>query len=190
MSISDYILFTGLFVVVLATQLGRREPDAKRLIMPLVLVGAIGFKYVRHLPTGSVSHLLELGGVLVGIAFGLASIALVKVERNPENGKLVTKAGWGYAAVWTTALAGRLLFAYGSTHWFEGSLAGFSMAHHVPGATYGAAFVLMVVAMIAVRTIAITIRANQVGAPVDFSQALSRGGRSGGFVGKTHSMVR
>jgi hypothetical protein len=190
MSISDYILFTGLFVVILATQLGRREPDAKRLIMPLVLVGAVGFKYVHHLPSGSVSHLLELGGVLVGVAFGLASIVLMKVERNPENGKLVTKAGWGYAAVWTAALAGRLAFAYGSTHWFEGSLAGFSMAHHVPGATYGAAFVLMVVAMIAVRTIAIVVRANKVGAPVDFSRTLSKGGRSGELVGKNQSVVR
>jgi hypothetical protein len=177
-------------VVILATQLGRREPDAKRLIMPLVLVGAVGFKYVRHLPSGSVSHLLELGGVLVGVAFGLASIALVKVERNPVNGKPVTNAGWGYAAVWTAALAGRLAFAYGSTHWFEGSLAGFSMTHHVPGATYGAAFVLMVVAMIAVRTIGIVVRANQAGAPVGFSQALSKAGGIGGLVGKIQRVVR
>jgi hypothetical protein len=184
MSTFDYITYSALFVAILATQLGRREPDAKRLLLPLVAVGAIGFKYIRHLPTGSMSHLLEVGGLLVGVVFGVISVLLVQVEKNPENGKLVTIARWPYALV----LAARLAFAYGSTHWFEAPLAAFSVAHHVPGTAYAAAFVLMVVAMISVRTAVVVLRAHQVGAQINTSSLNQR--RSGGLVSKVHDVVR
>jgi hypothetical protein len=175
MSTADYITFIGLFVFVLATQLGRRPVAARKLVLPLLLVGGIGTKYLRALPSGSMSHLLELGGLAVGVAFGLVSVALVKVERDPARGRPVTRAGWGYAALWTVALAGRMAFAYGSTHWFTAPLAAFSIANHVPGTAYAAAFVLMVLAMIAVRTIAIVVRSRQAGAPIDWSE-LTRSG--------------
>jgi hypothetical protein len=175
MTTVDYITYLGLFVFVLATQLGRRQVSARKLVMPLVLVGAIGAKYLVHLPPGSMSHLLELGGLVVGLLFGLASIALVKVSAVPASGQPTTQAGFGYAAVWTTALAARMAFAYGSTHWFAGSLAGFSVAHHVPGTAYAAAFVLMVLAMIAVRSAAIAIRSHRAGAPVDWDELTERG---------------
>jgi hypothetical protein len=189
MSTSDYILFIGLFVGVLATQLGRREPSAKRLIMPLILTAAVGWSYIEHPPAGSTSHLLEIGGLVVGAAFGIASVLLVKVEKNPETGKLVTITGWPYVAVLGVAFGARLAFAYGSTHWFEGSITSFSVAHHVPAAAYGSALTLMVLAMIAVRTVVVVARAYQVGAPVDFSE-LRPGGGAGGQRGGLLSKVR
>jgi hypothetical protein len=154
-----------------------RQVAARKLIMPVLLVGAIGAKYLRDLPSGSMSHLLEAGGLAVGLIIGLASIALVKVGRNPDNGQPYTKAGFVYAAVWTVALAGRMAFAYGSTHWFAGPLAAFSVANHVPGAAYASAFVLMVLTLIAVRSAAIAIRARQAGAPVDWNQLAHKGFR-------------
>jgi hypothetical protein len=171
----DYITYIGLFVFVLATQLGRRQISARKLVMPLVLVGGIGAKYLVHLPAGSMSHLLELGGLAVGLLFGLASIAVVKVSADPATGRPYTKAGWGYAAVWTVALAGRMAFAYGSTHWFTAPLAGFSAAHHVAGTAYAAAFVLMVLTMIAVRSAAVAIRSHHAGAPVDWNELTRKG---------------
>ena len=175
MHTADYITYIGLFVFVLATQLGRRQVTARKLVMPLVLVGGIGARYLVHLPAGSVSHLLELGGLIVGVVFGLASIALVKVSADPASGRPHTSAGFGYAAVWTVALAGRMAFAYGSTHWFASPLAAFSIAHQVPGAAYAAAFVLMVLAMIAVRSAAIAIRSHHAGAPVDWNDLTQQG---------------
>jgi hypothetical protein len=175
MTTADYITFIGLFVVVLATQLGRRPVSARKLILPLVVVGGIGAKYLRVLPSGSMSHVLELGGLVAGAAFGLASVALIKVERDPASGQSVTRAGWGYATVWTAALAARLAFAYGSTHWFASPLAAFSVAHHVPGTAYATAFVLMVLSMIAVRTLAVIIRSRRVGASVDWTQLTRKG---------------
>jgi hypothetical protein len=168
MSISDYLLYTGLFVAILATQLGTRRPDAKRLLLPVAVVAGIGAKFLRAMPGGSMPHLLEVAGVAAGLLFGLASIALIKVRRDESDHRLVTVSGWPYAALWTAALALRLGFAYGSTHWFTHPLASFSMAHHVPAATYGTAFVLMVLTMITVRTVGVVVRARSAHATIDF----------------------
>ena len=92
----------------------------------------------------------------------------IKVRRD-RDGRLVTIAGRPYAAVWTLALALRLGFAYGSTHWFTRQIASFSTAHHVPSATYGTAFVIMVLTMIVARTIGVVLRGRAAGATISFS---------------------
>jgi hypothetical protein len=166
---SDYLLYTGLFVAILATQLGTRRPDAKRLLLPVAIVAGIGAKYLRALPTGGTAHLIEAAGLGVGLLFGLASIALITVRRDPADGRLTTAAGWPYAALWTLALALRLGFAYGSTHWFAHAIATFSAQHHVPAAAYGCAFVLMVLTMITVRTVGVVLRSRAQGATVDLA---------------------
>jgi hypothetical protein len=114
-STADYITYTALFVLILATQLGCRTPTLDRLILPVLIVGGIGFNYLIDLPSGTANHLLELAGLGAGILFGLASVSLVKVSKDESTGRVVTTAGWSYAAVWTVALAARMLFAFGST---------------------------------------------------------------------------
>lgn len=168
MHLSDYLLYTGLFAAILATQLGTRRPDARRLLLPVGIVAGVGFKYLKEIPSGSMAHLIEAAGLAVGLLFGLASLALIQVRRDPADSRLVTVAGWPYAALWTAAMVLRLGFAYGSTHWFTHALGTFSAQHQVPPATYGTAFVLMVLVMIAVRTAGVLVRARLVGATVDF----------------------
>lgn len=169
MSTSDYLLYTALFVAILATQLGTRHPDGKRLLLPVVLVAGVGAKYLRAIPGGGTARLLELAGLGAGLLFGLGAIVLVTVRRDPGDGRLVTVAGWPYAAIWTLALALRLGFAYGSTHWFTRSLASFTAEHRVPAATYGTAFVIMVLTMVVVRTIAVIVRGRAAGAKISFT---------------------
>ena len=170
MSTGQYILFIGLFVFIVGTQVGRREPNAQRLIIPVVIVGAFGFKYLRSVPNGTIPGLLISGGIALGIAFGLLSLLLIKVEKDPETGRLVTIAGWSYVVLWTIALVARLGFAFGSTHWFKSDLASFSIQHHVPGTTYAAAFVLWVLVMILIRTIGVVLRAQRIGAKIDWQE--------------------
>jgi hypothetical protein len=166
MKTSDYLLYTGLFVAILATQLGTRRPDAKRLLLPVAIVAGVGFKYLRSMPSGSTPHLLEAAGAGTGLLFGLGAVALIKVRRDAD-GRAATVAGWPYAALWTVALAMRLGFAYGSTHMFKSQIARFSITHHVPADTYGTAFVLMVLTMIVVRTAGVYLRAKAVGATIE-----------------------
>jgi hypothetical protein len=170
-STADYITYTALFLFILATQLGRRTPTLDRLLLPVLIVAGIGFKYLQNLPSGTVSHLLELAGIGAGVLFGVASTMLVVVGKDKQTGRLITTAGWQYAAVWTAALAARMLFAYGSTHWFHSALAQFSIANHVAPATYGTFFVLMVLTMITVRTISVIARGRRQGADLGVSDS-------------------
>jgi hypothetical protein len=173
-STGQYILFIGLFVFVVGTQVGRRMPNAQRLIIPVVIVAAFGFKYLKDFPSGGTGQLLVLGGVALGIVFGLLSLVMIRVEKDPATGRLVTIAGLSYVTLWTVALVARLGFAYGSTHWFRSDLASFSVQHHVPGTAYATAFVLWVLMMIVIRTIGVLVRAHRVGAKIDFSELRRR----------------
>jgi hypothetical protein len=127
--------------------------------------------YLSNLPTGTANHLLEAAGVGAGILSGLASVALVKVEKDPQSGRALTKAGFPYAAVWTVALAARMLFAYGSTRWFHSALVQFSTTNHINPATYGTFFVLMVLTMISIRTISVIARAQRQGADLQVGKS-------------------
>ena len=53
MTTSDYLLYTGLFAAILITQLGTRHPDAKRLLLPVAIVGGICAKYLKAMPAGT-----------------------------------------------------------------------------------------------------------------------------------------
>jgi hypothetical protein len=184
-STGQYFLFIGLFLFIVGTQVGRRQPNAQRLIIPVVIVAAFGFKYVKSVPGGSTPDLLIAGGVLVGLVFGLLSLALIRVEKDPKTGRLVTIAGLPYVLLWTAALVARLGFAFGSTHWFKSDLASFSIQHHVPDKTYATAFVLWVLVMILIRTIGVVVRAHRIGAKIDWQEFRRRHervtvGRAGG----------
>ena len=174
MSTGQYILFIGLFVFIVGTQVGRRRPDAQRLIIPVVIVGVFGFRYLKSIPSGGTADLLIAGGAVVGIVFGLLSLTMIRVLKDPETGRLVTIAGLSYVVLWTVALIARLGFAYGSTHWFRSNLVSFSVHHRVPSGTYATAFVLWVLLMILIRTIGVVVRAHRVGARIDFSGLLRR----------------
>ena len=170
MSTSQYILFIGLFAFIVATQVGRRQPNVQRLIIPLVIVGVFGFKYLKSFPSGGIALLLISGGITLGIAFGAFALMMIRVQKDPATGRLVTIAGLPYVALWTIALLARLGFAFGSTHWFKSDLASFSIQHHVPKDTYATAFVLWVSLMILIRTVGVTVRGYHIGAKLDFSE--------------------
>ena len=169
MSTSDYLLCTGLLLVILATRPGTRRPDGRRLLLPVAITAGIGARYLRALPAGTAAHLPGLAGLAAGPLSGLAAVAPIKVRRGPGDGRLVTLAGWPHAAIWTLALVLRPGFADGSTHWFTRALASFSQANHVPPATYGTAFTGTVPAMVVIRAIGVIRRGRAAGASIGFS---------------------
>jgi hypothetical protein len=169
-STSQYILFIGLFVFIVATQVGRRQPTVQRLIIPLVIVGVFGLKYLKAFPSGGTARLLVAGGIALGIVFGALALMMIRVEKDPETARLVTIAGLSYVVLWTIALVARLGFAFGSTHWFKSDLRSFSIQHRIPSDTYATAFVLWVALMIVIRTVGVIVRGYRVGAKVDFSE--------------------
>ena len=98
---------------------------------------------------------------------------LVSVRR--EGLQVVTTAGVGFAALWVAVIGGRMLFAYGADHWFTGWIVTFSRDHLITGGdAWTAAFVMMAMAMVAVRVIVTGVVAERNGGLVDRSVARAR----------------
>ena len=82
MSAAQLILNGALLVFVLGTNLGTRVVTGRRLLMPVVLVLVAGWFFLPDLPTTAGDTRLELAGVLIGVALGVAAAALMPVRRD------------------------------------------------------------------------------------------------------------
>lgn len=79
--------------------------------------------------------------------------------RSPRTNKAVSKAGWGYAALWTAVVAARAAFSYGCVNWYPGQLGQWMAEHRVSGDALTDALLLMAVVMMLTRTVALAVRA-------------------------------
>ena len=151
MSTAQYVLNAALLLFILGTNLGTRRLSMRRLILPLVLVAAAGSLFLRDVPTVGHDVQLEAVGVVAGLVLGVVAGLLLRVQRRPD-GTVVTSAGAAYAALWVAVVGGRVVFAYGTDHWFGRSIGEFSRAQQITGAgAWTAAFVLMALTMVAAR---------------------------------------
>lgn len=174
MNATDIILFGGLAVFIIATQLGRHTLSPRRFLLPLVAVVVVAFTYLKGVPTVGGDLPFEIVCALIGAAFGLLAASLVHVERDARTGKLVTQAGIAYAAVWAFVFGGRLAFGWAASNVWQSAVVRFSIDHAITGAAaWTAAFVLMAIAMVATRTVVLAARALWVRqlAPAAIAQA-------------------
>lgn len=147
-------------VAVLATDLGTaRRVGAMRIIRPLVVAAVIVPLFVAAPATGGTGLALEIAGTVAGVLCGLAAFALVRVYPSPTTGKPVSRAGRGYAALWTTVIVARALFSIGCVYWWPTQLVHWGIAHHVDAAALTDALVFMAIAMLVTRTVGIWARA-------------------------------
>ncbi|HXT36302.1 MAG TPA: hypothetical protein VN837_12060 [Chloroflexota bacterium] len=174
MNITEVILFGGLALFVIATQLGRRSLSLRRFLLPLVAVVAVAFSYLKGIPTAGGDLSFEIICTLIGVAFGLLATSLVRVERDGQTGRLMTQAGIAYAAVWLVAFGGRLAFGWAASSVWQRQVGQFSFDHQITGAdAWTAAFVLMAIAMVATRTVGLAARALWVSQSDQTRQALA-----------------
>jgi len=159
MSATEIVMNLGILIVVILTAYGRRTWDARKLLIPLGIVAAVGYYYLPGAPTIGHDVAFDVVGIGAGILCGLIAAAFVRVERE-EGGRVVIRAGIGYVAVWTIVVAGRLLFAWGTEHAWAGQIRAFSIANQITGAdAYRTALVLMALAMVLTRAAATAARA-------------------------------
>jgi ABC-type sulfate transport system permease component len=95
---------------------------------------------------------LELAAATLGLLLGLGAAALLKVRRDPADGTVYTHAGAAYAALWTAVIGARLLFVYGSNHWFTNQLGRWMYQHQISVDALTDALVVMAIAMLLGRT--------------------------------------
>ena len=167
MNTSEIIVFVGLAAFIIATQMGRRNLTLRRLLLPFLAVGIVGYRYLHGVPTVGGDLDFEISLSLAGALCGVLAASLMDVERDAQTGRIVTQAGIAYAALWIIVFGGRLVFAWGASHLWSHQVMQFSVQHAITGsAAWTAAFVLMALSMVLTRTVVVALRALLVAQPV------------------------
>jgi hypothetical protein len=149
---------------VLEADLGRRKIGWFRVLRPLLTAILICPLFLDCVPTNSHDVALQAVGIGVGVLLGLAAHLFISVGYGPVKSRrgtrdrAVSRAGSGYAAFWTVIYGGRLLFIYGTLHWFSVPLGQFMAAHQLSAAGLTDALIFMAVAMALARSALLGVR--------------------------------
>ncbi|MET9607272.1 hypothetical protein ABZZ17_19680 [Streptomyces sp. NPDC006512] len=147
-----------ILVIILSTDLGTRQITNMRLLRSIIAIAVVIALFVRTLPLGGNDPWLQLAGIGAGVICGLIAATLLPAHRAP-NGDVYTKGGIAYAIVWTLMSASRVLFAYGSEHWFAQDVILFSIENKLSAQdVYSNAFVFMALAMVLTRTAVLLVK--------------------------------
>ena len=157
------LIVNGLILfAVLEADLGpARKVSRFRLLRPLLLSASIVPLFLEAVATHGTGLALEIAGGVAGVLLGLAAARMMTVRREPGTGRIVTRAGAAYAALWIAVIAARSCFSVGAVHWFSHPLATWMTNHQVTGAAITDTLIIMAVAMTLARTIGLGVRANE-----------------------------
>ncbi len=164
MPASVWILNLVVLGAVLEADLGRRKIGRFRVLRPLLTSIVSCPLFLDSVPTNSHSVVLQAVGIAVGVLLGLAAHLFISVGYCPVKGRkgtrdaAVSRAGFGYATFWAVIFGGRLLFIYGTLHWFSGPLGQFMAAHQLGAAGLTDTLIFMAVAMAFARSALLGIR--------------------------------
>jgi hypothetical protein len=158
---SVLIVTIVILAMVLVSDLGTRKITRLRLARPFLAAGAIVPFYAKAIATSGNGLLLEIAGAAAGLAVGVLAAAFMRVRRDAATGVVSSRAGVGYAAVWVAVSAGRVLFDYGTHHWFGSALVAWGTTHQVSIAALTDALIFFSLAMVLVRTGSLAARARR-----------------------------
>jgi len=161
--LTNALIINGLVLfAVLEADLGpTRKLSRFRLLRPLLLSASIVPMFLEAIATHGTGLALEITGGVAGVLLGLTAASLISIRRQPQTGRLVTRAGTAYAALWIAVIAARSCFSIGAVHWFNHPLATWMTNHQVTGAAITDTLIIMAVAMTVARTASLAVRANQ-----------------------------
>ncbi|HUA48917.1 MAG TPA: hypothetical protein VMA77_27025 [Solirubrobacteraceae bacterium] len=162
--LTNALIVNGLVLfAVLEADLGpARKLSRFRLLRPLLMTASIVPMFLEAIATHGTGLALEIGGGVAGVLLGLTAASLMAVRREPTTGRLVTRAGAAYAALWIAVIAARSCFSIGAVHWFNHPLATWMASHQVTGAAMTDTLIIMAVGMTLARTLGLTVRANEI----------------------------
>lgn len=161
MSLLDYLLNAALVLLVVRQIRGKRL-TTRQLLLPLVIVGWAATHYLRDIPTAGNDLLLVVGGIMVGLLFGLGSGFATRLLADAD-GVPVAKATGLAASLWVIGIGARLGFSLYAQHGGAPTIARFSAAHGITsGEAWVAALVLMSLVEVVTRTVALAVRSGAI----------------------------
>ena len=164
MDTSVWLPQVAILAVILISDYGIRKITTVRLIRPFITAIVIIPFFWKGAATSGNGLLLEVAGVLAGIALGVLAASLMRVFADPATGRASTRGGLPYCLFWVAVVAARLYFAYGAQHVFSQQLGSWLYTNHITVDALTAAIIFFSVAMLLGRTGALALRARQLGA--------------------------
>jgi hypothetical protein len=160
MTIFDYLLNIALVALVVLQMRGRRL-DRRGLVLPLALVGWAASHYLHGIPTVGNDGVLVAAGVVAGLTLGSASAVLTRLHLD-SDGVAIARATAGAAALWVVGIGGRMAFSLYMQHGGAPTVIRFSEAHHLTGAGWVTAIVLMAFVEVVSRTLILWARSRSM----------------------------
>lgn len=163
MTTFDYILNIGLIALVVLQLRGRRL-DRRGLLLPLIVVGWAASQYLHGIPTDGNNALLVALGIGAGLTLGVASARLTRLDAD-KDGVPIARATIAAAALWVVGIGGRMAFSLYMQYGGAPNVIHFSAAHHLTGAGWVTAMVLMALVEVVSRTLILWARSRTLTIP-------------------------
>jgi hypothetical protein len=163
--LTNALIVNGLVLfAVLEADLGpARRITRFRLLRPLLASILIVPMFVQDPSTHGTGLALEISGAALGILLGLTATRLMTLRRDGGTGRLVTRAGIGYAALWIAVIAARSAFSIGAVHWFSQPLTTWMAEHQVTEAAITDTLIVMAIGMALARSLGLALGARNLG---------------------------
>lgn len=162
----EQAILTGSAILgyVLLTQFGRRRFSWRTWLPPIIGIPIAAAVYLSRAPRDRYDVYFYLMAAAVGCGFGALASVTTAMERDRGTGRLYTRCGPAFAAIWAVAMGTRvaLIWVLQDAPWGSHPVGPFLRDHQIGRTVIAAAFVLMAVIMYGVRGSVIAVRARRL----------------------------